>query len=73
MLDWAESIRADHTITDVVNIGIGGSDLGPQMAVLALDEFMVAPGKRVSFRLERRRARTRGRAQKPWRPSTRCS
>jgi glucose-6-phosphate isomerase len=26
-------------ITDVVNIGIGGSDLGPRMAVLALDAY----------------------------------
>jgi glucose-6-phosphate isomerase len=48
MLAYAEAIRADHTITDVVNIGIGGSDLGPQMAVLALAEF-VAPGKRFHF------------------------
>jgi glucose-6-phosphate isomerase len=32
----------------VVNIGIGGSDLGPQMAVLALEEFAV-PGKRFHF------------------------
>ncbi|MDM0056084.1 glucose-6-phosphate isomerase [Variovorax fucosicus] len=48
MLAYAEQVRSDHTITDVVNIGIGGSDLGPQMAVLALDEF-VAPGKRFHF------------------------
>jgi len=48
MLAYAEKVRADHTITDVVNIGIGGSDLGPQMAVLALDEFR-APGKRFHF------------------------
>ena len=48
MLAYADRMRADHTITDVVNIGIGGSDLGPQMAVLALDEF-VAPGKRFHF------------------------
>ncbi len=26
-------------ITDVVNLGVGGSDLGPQMAVQALEEF----------------------------------
>ena len=32
----AERIRADDSITDVVNIGIGGSDLGPAMAVAAL-------------------------------------
>lgn len=28
-----------HVITDVVNIGIGGSDLGPQMACLALSAY----------------------------------
>ena len=39
MLAFAEQVRADERITDVVNIGIGGSDLGPQMAVLALNEF----------------------------------
>ena len=48
MLAYAEKVRADHTITDVVNIGIGGSDLGPQMVVRALAEF-VAPGKRFHF------------------------
>src|SRR5574343_1222940 len=48
MLAYAEQVRADSTITDVVNIGIGGSDLGPQMAVLALQDF-VAPGKRFHF------------------------
>ena len=48
MLAYADAVRADHTITDVVNIGIGGSDLGPQMAVLALDAF-TAPGKRFHF------------------------
>jgi glucose-6-phosphate isomerase len=39
MLDFAEQVRdtANSGFTDVVNIGIGGSDLGPQMAVLALD------------------------------------
>ena len=48
MLAYAEKVRADHTITDVVNIGIGGSDLGPQMAVIAMAEY-VAPGKRFHF------------------------
>ena len=48
MLRYAEVIRADSAITDVVNIGIGGSDLGPQMAVLALDAFATT-GKRVHF------------------------
>ena len=48
MLTYAEQVRGDEHITDIVNIGIGGSDLGPQMAVLALDEF-VLPGKRFHF------------------------
>jgi glucose-6-phosphate isomerase len=48
MLAFAQTVRADEAITDVVNIGIGGSDLGPQMAVLALDEF-AQPGKRFHF------------------------
>src|SRR5688572_22186216 len=48
MLAYAEGVRADSAITDVVNIGIGGSDLGPQMAVAALAEF-VLPGKRFHF------------------------
>ena len=41
MLAYAERIRRNDGITDIVNIGIGGSDLGPQMAVLALAEFSV--------------------------------
>jgi glucose-6-phosphate isomerase len=41
-------VRSDAAITDVVNIGIGGSDLGPQMAVRALDAFAQA-GKRMHF------------------------
>jgi glucose-6-phosphate isomerase len=48
MLAYADTVRADTSITDVVNIGIGGSDLGPQMAVLALDAFAVK-GKRFHF------------------------
>jgi glucose-6-phosphate isomerase len=48
MLDYAEQVRADTAITDVVNIGIGGSDLGPQMAVLALDAFATS-GKCLHF------------------------
>jgi len=48
MLAYAQSVRADEGITDVVNIGIGGSDLGPQMAVLALDEFVTGE-KRFHF------------------------
>jgi glucose-6-phosphate isomerase len=48
MLAYAEHLRADTQITDVVNIGIGGSDLGPQMAVLALDAF-ASGSKRFHF------------------------
>ncbi|MBK7053166.1 MAG: glucose-6-phosphate isomerase [Rhodoferax sp.] len=48
MLAYAQAVRADAGITDVVNIGIGGSDLGPQMAVLALEGF-VLEGKRFHF------------------------
>ena len=39
MLAFASQVRASSQITDIVNIGIGGSDLGPQMAVLALNAF----------------------------------
>ena len=40
MLAFAGKIRANDQVTDIVHIGIGGSDLGPQMAVLALNEFV---------------------------------
>jgi len=45
MLAYAEAVRdtAASGIKHVVNIGIGGSDLGPQMVVPALDTF-VHPG-----------------------------
>ena len=43
MLAYAERVRADARqpggFTDVVNIGIGGSDLGPAMVVPALDAY----------------------------------
>jgi len=39
MLGYAEAVRADGRIRNVVNIGIGGSDLGPQMVLPALDAF----------------------------------
>ena len=48
MLSYAEKIRSDEQITDVVNIGIGGSDLGPQMAVMALQADALQ-GKRFHF------------------------
>ncbi|TFY97330.1 glucose-6-phosphate isomerase [Ramlibacter rhizophilus] len=49
MLAYAERIRADEGITDVVNIGIGGSDLGPQMAVAALQSFADPARRRMHF------------------------
>jgi glucose-6-phosphate isomerase len=39
MASFADRVRADERITHVVNIGIGGSDLGPAMAYRALDAF----------------------------------
>ena len=48
MAPFANRIRADERITHVVNIGIGGSDLGPAMAYEALREFR-HPRLRVSF------------------------
>ena len=48
MLAYAERVRADAGITDIVHIGIGGSDLGPQMVTGALDSFS-HPAKRLHF------------------------
>ncbi|MBC7941389.1 MAG: glucose-6-phosphate isomerase [Chitinophagaceae bacterium] len=48
MLSCAESVRFDDGFTDIVHIGIGGSDLGPQMVVPALDAF-AHPRKRLHF------------------------
>lgn len=49
MRDFASSLRSgewrgytDHTIKTIVNIGIGGSDLGPAMAVKALRSYATA-------------------------------
>ena len=39
MAAFAERVRADDRITDVVNIGIGGSDLGPAMVAEALAAY----------------------------------
>ncbi|WP_439588065.1 glucose-6-phosphate isomerase [Hydrogenophaga sp.] len=56
--DFAEALGAGavrgytgEAITDVVNIGIGGSDLGPRMAVEALAHLThpAVPGPRVHF------------------------
>lgn len=50
MLAYVETVRDTATsgIRHVVNIGIGGSDLGPQMVVPALDAF-VHPGLQFHF------------------------
>ena len=49
MLAFAESVRADDRgFSDVVHIGIGGSDLGPAMVVQAL-QSCVKPGLRLHF------------------------
>src|SRR5690606_12611568 len=53
MLDFAEGVRSGATagsggpFTDVVNIGIGGSDLGPAMVTRALRPYHDGP--RVHF------------------------
>ena len=39
MGEFAERVRVDDRITHIVNIGIGGSDLGPAMASRALAAF----------------------------------
>jgi glucose-6-phosphate isomerase len=39
MAAFADHVRGDDRITDIVNIGIGGSDLGPAMAAGALAAF----------------------------------
>ncbi|WP_300513127.1 glucose-6-phosphate isomerase [Aliiroseovarius sp.] len=43
MESFARQIRAEARFTDVVNIGIGGSDLGPAMACLALAPYHDGP------------------------------
>lgn len=48
MLAYAEQVRADPLISDIVNIGIGGSDLGPQMVVPALQPY-TQPQRRLHF------------------------
>lgn len=55
MRTFSEAVRSgawrgytDQPITDVVNIGIGGSDLGPKMVVRALTPY-VTPGMHFHF------------------------
>ena len=49
MLAYADEVRADQAITDVVNLGVGGSDLGPRLAVQALHASGHNSGPRVHF------------------------
>ena len=58
MAAFADRVRADERITDVVNIGIGGSDLGPAMAAQALAVVRASPAAD-PLRVERRRRRHR--------------
>ena len=48
MLTLAAQVRANPQITDVVNIGIGGSHLGPEVVVQGLEDWVDA-GKRFHF------------------------
>lgn len=48
MLALAEQIRSNKQITDIVNIGIGGSHLGPEVVVNALEDWTDA-GKSFHF------------------------
>ncbi|WP_051602964.1 glucose-6-phosphate isomerase [Simplicispira psychrophila] len=48
MLRYADSVRSDAAITDIVSIGIGGSGLGPAMVVTALQDRW-QDGQRVHF------------------------
>ncbi|WP_024539063.1 glucose-6-phosphate isomerase [Comamonas badia] len=48
MLALAEQVRRDTAITDVVHIGIGGSHLGPEVVVQALEDWHDA-GKCLHF------------------------
>ena len=48
MLALAEQVRNTPCITDVVNIGIGGSHLGPEVVVQALEDW-VDTGKNFHF------------------------
>ena len=40
MLQLADQVRANPQITDIVNIGIGGSHLGPEVVVNALEDWI---------------------------------
>ncbi|MEX8191818.1 glucose-6-phosphate isomerase [Comamonas guangdongensis] len=48
MLALADAVRNDRQITDIVNIGIGGSHLGPEVVVNALEDW-IDTGKNFHF------------------------
>ena len=48
MLALADQLRANKQITDIVNIGIGGSHLGPEVVVNALEDW-IDTGKNFHF------------------------
>ena len=48
MLAFAEEIRSSNNISDVIHVGIGGSDLGPRVALQALSSG-TPDGPRVHF------------------------
>ena len=79
MADFADRVRGGawkgHTgkrIRNVINIGIGGSDLGPVMAYEAL-EALQPPRHDLPLRLQRRRHRFRRGDARPRRRPKRCS
>ena len=43
MVAFAKKVRANPDIENVINIGIGGSDLGPAMATIALSPYADGP------------------------------
>ena len=49
MLSFAEQVRAQGRFDDVVHIGIGGSDLGPRLALQALAPDILPDAPRVYF------------------------
>ncbi len=71
MLAYAEKVRGDHTITDVVNIGIGGSDLGRRWRCWRWRNSRRRASASISSRTSTATNSTA--CSRAWRPSTRCS
>ncbi|MGP1516086.1 MAG: glucose-6-phosphate isomerase [Ottowia sp.] len=49
MLDLAQALRTQQRFDDVVHMGIGGSDLGPRLALQALAPHALPGGPRMHF------------------------